>query len=170
MITIENTTLDGVLLIKPSTQEDFRGSYTETFNEELYTNELKKRGINIKFIQDDISISSHHVLRGLHGDNKTWKLLSCMYGKVYYVIANCDESSKDFGKWEGFILSDENKYQILAPPMYGSSYFVLSDKTTFHYKQTTYYGETKQFTYKHNDKRFNIIWPIEDPILSERDR
>ncbi|HYA88207.1 MAG TPA: dTDP-4-dehydrorhamnose 3,5-epimerase family protein, partial [Nitrospirota bacterium] len=74
---IEKTQLDGVLLIKPSIFEDFRGEYVETYNEEEY----RLKGITCNFIQDDISISTKHVLRGIHGDAETWKLISCMSGK-----------------------------------------------------------------------------------------
>jgi len=172
MISIEETNLKNVLLIKPSIQEDFRGTYVELYNEELYSKELKKRGIDIKFIQDDISISDKNVLRGIHGDEYTWKLISCLYGKFYFIVVNCDKESKDFGKWTSFVLSDSNRYQVLVPPKYGNSHLILSDKATFHYKQTTYYGniKDKQFTYKYDDKRFNIVWPISNPILSKRDR
>ena len=76
-MNVEKTNLDGVLLITPPTIfEDFRGSYVEIYNEELYT----KTGINIQFVQDDISESSQNVLRGIHGDDGTWKLISCLHG------------------------------------------------------------------------------------------
>jgi dTDP-4-dehydrorhamnose 3,5-epimerase len=74
---VRKTKLDGVLLIKPEVFEDFRGQYVETYNEEIYG----KNGISTRFVQDDISVSSRHVLRGIHGDAETWKLVSCMYGK-----------------------------------------------------------------------------------------
>ena len=161
------TKLDKVLLIKPDVFEDFRGYYLETYNNKLY----KKHGIGVDFVQDDISVSSKHVLRGIHGDAKTWKLISCLKGKIYVVIVNCDEKSKNFGKWESFVLSDVNRHQVLVPPKYGTSHLVLSDEAIFHYKQSTYYDPSvlKQFTYKWNDARFKIWWPIDNPILSKRD-
>lgn len=172
MITLEETNLKGVLLIKPSIQEDFRGSFTELYNEELYNKELGKRGLSLKFVQEDISISTKNVLRGIHGDFITWKLITCIHGKLYFVVANCKEDSDEFGKWQGFVLSDANKYQVLVSPEYGMSYFVLSDEATFHYKQTTYYNDIKdkQYSIRFDDKRFNIIWPISNPRLSKRDR
>ena len=159
------TNLEGVLLIKLDVFKDFRGEYVETYNEEEYV----KKGINIKFIQDDISVSKKNVLRGIHGDSDTWKLISCYYGKFYLVVANCDGKSKNFGKWQSFTLSDKDRSQVLVPPKYGNGHLVLSDITVFHYKQSTYYNPKKQFTYKWNDPKFKIWWPIKNPILSRRD-
>ncbi len=165
MIEVSSTELEGVLLIKPYIFEDHRGQFVETYNEESY----RKNGIDVKFVQDDISISSKNVLRGIHGDSQTHKLLSCLHGKLYFVVVNCDTESTDFGKWQSFILSDTSRMQVLVPPKYGNAYLVLSDEAVFHYKQSTYYDRKKQFTYKWNDSRFNIWWPIENPILSQRD-
>ena len=70
--------LEGVRVVTPPTIfEDFRGTYVETFNEDLY----RQAGIDMPFVQDDISVSGRHVLRGIHGDQKTWKLVSCLWGK-----------------------------------------------------------------------------------------
>lgn len=165
MIEVSSTELEGVLLIKPYIFEDHRGQFVETYNEESY----RKNGIDVEFVQDDISISSKNVLRGIHGDSQTHKLLSCLHGKLYFVVVNCDTESTDFGKWQSFILSDTSRMQVLVPPKYGNAYLVLSDEAVFHYKQSTYYDRKKQFTYKWNDSRFNIWWPIENPILSQRD-
>ena len=95
---VSKTKLDGVLLIKPPTIfEDFRGSYVETYNEKMYT----EAGIDVKFVQDDISVSSRHVLRGIHGDDVTWKLVSCLYGKRFpsliriRVVDNLTNAGKD---------------------------------------------------------------------------
>ena len=160
------TNLEGVLIVKPPTIfEDFRGNYVELYNRKLY----KNAGIDIDFIQDDISMSSKHVLRGIHGDSITWKLISCLHGRFYFVIVNCDKESPQFGQWQSFILSDENHTQILVPPKYGNAHLVLSEKTIFHYKQSTAYNPNTQFTYKWNEPLFRIWWPIKNPILSQRD-
>ena len=123
-----------------------------------------------EFVQDDISASVKGVLKGMHGDAGTYKLVQCVYGEVYAVILNCDETSSDFGKWQSFVLSSKNKHQLYIPPMYGNGYCVLSDVAVYSYKQSTYYGEYQQFTYKWNDPRFGIKWPTgENIIISERD-
>jgi dTDP-4-dehydrorhamnose 3,5-epimerase len=157
--------LEGVLVIQPEVFEDFRGQYVETYNEKLYY----EAGICMKFVQDDISVSSRFVLRGLHGDMETWKLVSCPYGKFYLIVVNCDETSTNFGKWQSFVLSDNNRQQVLIPPMHGNGHLVLSEQAIFHYKQSTYYNPTKQFTFKWDEPRFKIWWPVKNPILSQRD-
>ncbi len=163
---VSKTKLDGVLLIKPPTVfEDFRGTYVETFNEKLYA----KAGINIKFVQDDISVSKQNVLRGLHGDGKTWKLVSCLYGRFFLVVVNWDEASPQYGRWESFNLSDENRLQVLIPPKFGNGHLVQSELAIFHYKQSTYYDRASQFTIRWNDPRLDIPWPNDHPILSKRD-
>jgi len=166
MIEISKTNLEGVLLIKPFVFEDHRGEYVETYNEQLY----KDNGIDVKFVQDDISVSYRNVLRGIHGDDQTWKLISCLYGKFYLVVVDCDKQSKKFSKWQSFVLSNKNRHQVLVPPKYGNAHLVLSNMTIFHYKQSTYYDRTKQFTYKWDDPQLNIWWPIKNPILSRRDQ
>lgn len=165
MIEVSKTNLEGVLLIKPSVFEDHRGQYVETYNEELY----RKNGIPVKFVQDDISVSTKDVLKGIHGDAETWKLVSCLHGKFYLVVVNCDESSKGFGQWQSFVLSDVNRLQVLIPPKHGNGHLILTDMAIFHYKQSTYYNPRGQFTYRWDDPRFNIWWPVKNPVLSRRD-
>jgi dTDP-4-dehydrorhamnose 3,5-epimerase len=162
---VSKTQLEGVLLIQLDAFEDHRGEYVETYNEEIY----RQQGINLHFVQDDISVSHHNVLRGIHGDAETWKLISCLYGRFYFVVVNCDQESSTFGKWQALTLSDRNHQQVLVPPKHGNGHLVLSEKTIFHYKQTTYYNPKGQFTYKWNDPSLNIWWPSETPILSQRD-
>jgi dTDP-4-dehydrorhamnose 3,5-epimerase len=166
LIEVSKTKLEGVLLIKPPTIfEDFRGTYVEIYNEKLY----KEAGIAVDFIQDDISISAKDVLRGIHGDDVTWKLISCLYGKFYLVVVNWDKSSKQFRQWDSFVLSDNNRHQVLVPPKFGNGHLVLSERAIFHYKQSTYYNRAGQFTLLWNDPEINILWPIKNPILSQRD-
>jgi dTDP-4-dehydrorhamnose 3,5-epimerase len=165
-LQIQKTKLDGVLLIKPPTIfEDFRGTYVETYNVDQY----HAAGISAQFVQDDISISSKHVLRGIHGDAETCKLVSCLYGKFYLVVINNDPESPQHGLWDAFTLSDQNHLQVLIPPKFGNGHVVLSDQAIFHYKQTTYYNQAGQFTLKWNDPKLGLWWPIKNPIVSKRD-
>ena len=164
MVEFSKTKLDGVLLIRPQSFEDFRGEYVELYNEKLYT-EIA----SVKFVEDDISISIRHSLKGIHGDDRTWKLISCIYGKFYLVVINYDNDSKEFGKWQGFTLSDKNRYQVLVPPKFGNGHVALSNMSIFGYKQSEYYDPKRQFTIVWNDPRFNIWWPVKNPIVSQRD-
>ncbi len=166
MIRVNKTDLEGVLIIDPPTNfKDFRGSYIETYNEKIY----KKNGIPQDFIQDDISTSKNNVLRGIHGDASTWKLVSCLYGEFYLVVVNNNPKSKQYKKWQYFNLSDVNRKQILIPPMYGNGHLVLSEICIYHYKQTTEYDREGQFTIMWNDPEYDIRWPVKNPILSKRD-
>ena len=161
------TTLDSVRLIKPPTIfEDFRGHYVETYNERLY----REAGIDQHFIQDDISVSRRHVLRGIHGDDKTWKLISCLQGSFYMVVINNDPASSQYRKWTSFTLSESNRLQVLVPPKFGNGHVVMSEQAIFHYKQTTDYDRSGQFTLVWNDPALNIWWPVQDPIVSVRDQ
>ena len=163
---IKATTLDGVKLINPPTNfEDFRGSYVEIYNQRLY----QEVGLREHFIQDDISTSRQNVLRGIHGDATTTKLISCLYGSFYMVVVNNDPDSPQYKKWEAFTLSDCNRIQILVPPKYGNGHLVLTKVAIFHYKQTTEYNRNGQFTITWNDPEYNLWWPTKNPILSTRD-
>jgi len=163
----QKTQLDGVLLLKPPTIfKDFRGCYVETFNERLYA----ESGVTCSFVQDDISVSSKSVLRGIHGDQNTWKLISCLYGTFHLVVVNWNPSSSQFKKWEAFTLSDENRLQVLIPPKFGNGHLVMSEQAIFHYKQSTYYERSSQFTIPWNDPELGIWWPIQHPIVSARDQ
>ncbi|MBF0175381.1 MAG: dTDP-4-dehydrorhamnose 3,5-epimerase family protein [Magnetococcales bacterium] len=165
-LRVEKTKLPGVLLIHPLTVfEDFRGYYVETYNREAY----HAAGITMDFVQDDLSSSHLHVLRGIHGDGETWKLVSCPYGRFYLVVVNCDPNSPLFGQWVPFTLSSVNRRQVLIPPWHGTSHLILSEFSIFNYKQTTYYDRPSQFTYRWDDPRFGIYWPVTNPILSPRD-
>ena len=164
--SVEKTKLEGVLaIIPPSNFEDFRGSYIEIYNKEIY----QKAGIKQNFIQDDISISRQNVLRGIHVDDKTWKLVSCLFGSIYLIVVNNDMKSEEYRQWESFTLSDKNNLQILIPPNFGNGHLVISNSAIFHYKQTTEYNRSTQFTIKWNDPEFNIWWPTTNPKLSMRD-
>ena len=164
-LIVKETKMDGVLEITPFVFEDHRGVYVETYNRELYA----EHGITVDFVQDDISVSRKNVLRGIHGDAETWKLVSCLMGEFYLVVANCDRDSANFGQWQAFTLSEANRKQILIPPKHGNGHLILSDRAMFHYKQNTYYNPKGQFTYRFDDPELNIWWPTKTPMLSMRD-
>ena len=160
------TKLDGVVLIKPYVFKDFRGTYTEIYNKIIF----EKNGKKIKFIQDDISISKKNVLRGIHGDKKTWKLISCLYGKFYLLVVNNEKKSKQYKKWVSFVLDDKKKHMVLIPPKFGNGHYVLSNKAIFYYKQNTLYDRKSQFSINWKDKNFKFKWPCSRPIISKRDK
>jgi len=169
---LQKTKLDNVLLFTPSVFKDHRGSYVELYNKNDYSKLIREAiSKDIQFVTDCIAVSNKNVLRGIHGDQETWKLFTCLEGEIYFVVVNCDKESDDFGKWESFILSEDNMNQVLVPAKYGNLTVALSERAIIHYRQSTYYDpeNLKQFTYRYDSPQFKIKIPIDKPILSERD-
>lgn len=150
---------------QPTHHEDFRGDIYTTWDTENYPD------LNWKL--DKFSHSTKNVLRGLHGDDKTWKLISCVQGKFYLVVADNREKSRTYKQWQSYILSSENRKQVLVPPGCANGHFVLSDNCTFHYKQAfegKYNDVDMQFVIKWDDPEWNFDWPHNSPILFGRDK
>lgn len=162
---VSETSLEDVRVLELDGFEDHRGEYVETYNLQGY----KQAGIDVDFVQDDYSISRRNVLRGLHGDAHTWKLVSCPFGQYYLVVVDCRKDRDSFGRWESFVVSDRNRRQVLIPPGFGNGHLILSEQAIFQYKQSAYYEARGQFTYRYNEPRFGIWWPVDRPILSRRD-
>jgi len=166
-LIITDTTLRGVKYLTTDRFEDLRGEYGGVYDEELYF----ANGLTERFVADQVSFSYRNVLRGLHGDTKTTKLVQCLHGTVYTVVAVCDPASPDFGKWQSFILSDKNHKQLWVPPMYGLGYYAQTETVVFTYKLSCRLtSPEEQFTYRWDDPVFHIHWPSDAPILSLRDK
>ena len=139
----------------------------------LYWTSWEKKRFKLNFNHDKFSLSKKNVLRGLHGDTKTWKLVSCVYGKVFFVVVNYDIKSKNYLSKKTYILSHNNRKQILIPPKYLNGLLCLSQECLFHYKLSykgNYADVKKQFSIRWNDPTLKIKWPINNPILSVRDK
>jgi len=165
MLHFRNGLIWGVKVITPDTFEDYRGTFTETYDREKYIPIIGEH----EFVQDDISISHKDVLRGLHGNYVTAKLVSVLYGSVYAVMADNRPKSETYGKWEAYMLTGENRVQLFIPPGIGNSVLSMKDNTVYFYKQTTSFEPKTQFTIKWDDPAWSIWWPIKNPILSQRD-
>lgn len=152
-----------VYIKQPDSFEDFRG--------ELFTS-YKKGDYNLDFNHDKVSISKKNVLRGLHGDSKSFKLITCLAGEVLLVVVDTRPESKNYLKWDSIILTSKNRKQVLVPPMFANGHLILSDEATFFYKWSydgDYPDVKDQFTLKWNNPKIGIHWPISKPILSKRD-
>ena len=159
----------GLAVIEPSIFYDFRGEYVETWNKQNY--EVFAELMDVEFVQDDISTSVKHTLRGLHGDFETHKLISCVYGSLFVAVVDMRPDHPTYLTWETFSLNDRNRKQVLVPPGFANGHLVMSESAIFSYKQSTYYqGAHRQFTVKWNDPKVGIEWPIDNPILSSRDK
>ena len=158
--------IGGVEIIKPDVFTDYRGDLWTTWKKDEFK-------VDLEFNHDKISTSRKHVLRGIHGDFKSWKLVTCLYGEIYFVILDNRKSSDTFGKWESMVLDDKNKKQVLLPPGVGNGFLVMSNHCVFGYKWSyngNYPDVDDQFSIKWNDPELKITWPIETPILSQRDK
>jgi dTDP-4-dehydrorhamnose 3,5-epimerase len=162
---VEKTSLDVVIKIRPSIFEDHRGTYVETYN----IQEFNRNGIEVEFVRDCISTSGRHVLRGLHYDDKTWKLIQCMRGRIYFVVVDMREESPQFLQWAAFTLTEHNREQILVPPQFANGHLVLSKQCIFHYKMSAYYDPDNEMVVKWDDPKVGIFWPVKQPILSQKD-
>jgi dTDP-4-dehydrorhamnose 3,5-epimerase len=153
--------INSIKIFKSKIFKDFRGYYVESFN--------KKKHI-INFVQDDFSSSKKNVLRGFHGDAGTWKLFSCIYGKVQFAFINYNPKSKNFKKNITITLSEKDNIQILVPPKFGTAHLVLSNRAIIHYKQSSYYNQFKQFTINFRSKALSFKWKAVKIITSKRDK
>jgi len=168
-------TLPELRIVQPSVWHESRGTISTLYHEEYYDRLIpsSERASGVKFKHDRYSRSHRGVLRGLHYDDKTWKLISCLSGRLYLVVLDIREKQPNFGKWESFIIGPETNTQVLIPPGFANGHYVLEENSVFHYK-LAYEGEyndvENQGTIRWNDERFNIDWPDNNPILAKRDK
>jgi dTDP-4-dehydrorhamnose 3,5-epimerase len=163
---IIDSPLSGLMIIQPNVFADSRGYFFEVFQRERYL----ECGIP-PFVQDNVSRSKHHVLRGLHFQipYAQGKLVWVTRGDVFDVAVDIRVSSPTFGKWFGIHLSDQNHTQFYIPPGFAHGFCVLSAEADFHYKCTDIYSPSSEQGIIWNDQDVNIDWPIKNPILSPKD-
>src|SRR3990167_4290509 len=165
-MNISETKLKGLLIIKPKLFKDERGVFFESFQAEKY----KALGIPA-FVQDNVSYSKLHVLRGLHYQlpQPQGKLVWVSKGAVWDVVVDIRRESPTFGKWFNITLSDEDHTQFYVPPGFAHGFCTLEDNTLFHYKCTDYYSPQTERGIAWNDPALNIPWPVKHPVLSPKD-
>ncbi len=166
------TSIDGVYVIEPTVYGDNRGYFMETYSDA----EFKEIGLNYNFVQDNQSKSRKGVLRGLHfqKENTQAKLVRCIKGEVFDVAVDLRPGSETYGKWEGVVLSEENKKMFMIPRGFAHGFLVLSDEAEFTYKCDDIYNPNAEGGLAWDDKDVNIDWPlgdmkIEDLLTSEKD-
>jgi dTDP-4-dehydrorhamnose 3,5-epimerase len=151
-------------ILKLKSFKDKRGFFYEIFNQNKYKNSIPK-----KFIEDDVSFSKKDVLRGFHGDHKTWKIITCIYGKIQFAYINNKKNSKYYKENKSYIFDSTELKQIIIPPSFGVAFLVLSDFALIHYKQSNYYKKNLQFEISYNSPCLNFKWKSSKPTLSQRD-
>ena len=163
-LQIKDGIVEGLKFYEPDCYHDFRGYYWTNYN-------LKDD--NHIFNHDKISVSKKDVLRGIHGDSVTTKMITCEYGEVYCVVVDNRKDSQTYKQWYWTMLNHNNRRVVCLPPGVGLGYLITSDEASILYKWS-YVGDypdiDKQFTLKWNDKRLGIYWPIDKPILQQRDK
>lgn len=156
-IKVTEAPISGLYVIKPTVHGDSRGYFMETYNK----NDLKEFGIDVEFVQDNQSMSTKGVLRGLHYQIKhpQGKLVRVVRGCVFDVAVDIRKNSETFGKWFGVELSAENKKQFYISPGFAHGFLVLSDEAEFCYKCTDFYHPGDEGGIAWNDPQIGIIWP-----------
>ncbi len=167
---VEQTVLAGVILITPDVFADERGWFMESFEEKRYQEALGK---DVRFVQDNVSFSRQHVLRGLHYQLPPFaqaKLVSVLSGEVLDVAVDIRHDSPTFGQHVAVKLSSDNHRQLFIPAGLAHGFVVLSETALFSYKCSQYYSKEHERGILWNDPDLGIAWGVTEPIMIEKDR
>ena len=160
--------LEGLKLIKPKVFRDHRGFFLETFQHALY----EKLGLEGLFLQENHSYSRKDILRGMHYQSIPGqaKLVRVAVGKIYDVAVDMRPDSPTYGEWEAVVLDDQTLHQLFIPVGFAHGFCVLSDEAHVLYKVSALYDASTEKGFRWDDPTIGIDWPIEHPIVSERDQ
>ncbi len=168
---VEKTFLQGCFLLTPQVFEDDRGYFYESFNEKKFR---ALTGIDVNFVQDNVSKSSKGVLRGLHfqkGEHAQAKLVKVLKGKVLDVAVDLRKGSKTYGRSFSVILDTEKHQQLYIPRGFAHGFHVLENESIFSYKCDNFYNKESESGIVYNDERLNIDWNISGKVIvSEKDK
>jgi dTDP-4-dehydrorhamnose 3,5-epimerase len=168
-VKVERTGIDNVFVVTPDVYGDSRGSFSETFNLERFTDAT---GIERSWVQDNESVSQRGVLRGLHFQNPRpqGKLVRCVVGAIFDVAVDLRRSSPSFSKWVGVELSSGNHKQLWVPEGFAHGFYTLTDSATVAYKTTDYYVASADSAIRWDDPQIGIDWPLDgEPAVSDKD-
>jgi dTDP-4-dehydrorhamnose 3,5-epimerase len=167
---ITQTDIKDLIVIEPKVFVDHRGWFIESYNEKVYFD----NGINIEFKQDNHSLSREKgVLRGLHFQNNPYaqtKLVRCTRGKIWDVAVDLRKSSPTYLKWFGIELTPENHKMLFIPQGFAHGFITLEDNSEVQYKVDNYYNPTTDRSIKYDDPKIGIRWPMEDVVVSDKDK
>ena len=165
---ITTTNIEGLLIIKPKVFGDERGYFFESFREDI----MKSNGVTSKFVQDNQSMSSKGILRGLHFQKDTFaqgKLVRVIKGSVLDVAVDIRKKSPTYGQHFLIELNEENKIMFYIPPGFAHGFCGLDRENYIVYNCSEYRHEKSEIGINYNDKDLNIKWPSKNPILSKKD-
>lgn len=156
-INVTKCPIEGLYIIEPTVHGDHRGYFVETYNQR----DMAEHGLDMVFVQDNQSMSTKGVLRGLHAqkDYPQGKLVRVIRGRVFDVAVDMRPGSATYGKWYGVELSAENKKQFYISPGFAHGFLVLSEETEFCYKVTDFYHPNDEVGIAWNDPAIGITWP-----------
>lgn len=166
--TFDKLELDGVILVTPRVFDDSRGFFLETFK----ASDFYAGGIKETFTQDNHSLSTKNVLRGIHFQNHPkpqGKLVRCVRGAIYDVAVDLRPNSLTFKQWVGVELTEDNKQMLYIPPGFGHGFATLSEEAEINYKCTNEYDFDLDGGIIWNDEELAIDWKIKNPLISEKD-
>ncbi len=170
LLQVERTALYGCLVITAKVFEDDRGYFYETFNRKSFEDQLN---LNVEFVQDNESLSTKGVLRGLHfqkGEHAQAKLVRVVHGSIVDAVVDCRTGSPTFGQHLTVELSSENKKQLFIPKGFAHGFYTLSESAIVNYKCDTYYNEHAEGGIRYDDPFLGIDWQLQGkPIISEKD-
>jgi dTDP-4-dehydrorhamnose 3,5-epimerase len=168
LMDIVTTSIEGLLIIEPKIFKDRRGFFMETYNRQKY----EAAGITDIFVQDNLSYSLKNTLRGLHFQirHSQAKLVQAVFGEIFDVAVDLRSGSATFGRWTGERLSDKNGRQMYIPKGFAHGFCVLSESALFSYKCSDFYAPDDEGGIIWSDQDINIKWPVEDPVISEKDK
>ncbi len=159
-----------VLRLEPKVFTDARGCFFESFNQQAFAEAV---GAPVTFVQDNHSVSTRHVLRGLHYQlppKAQGKLVRVVVGEAFDVAVDIRPGSPSFGRWVGTRLSAENKCQLWIPPGFAHGFLTLSERAEFLYKTTEYYAPAQERSLRWDDPDIGIAWPLSAaPLLAPKD-
>ena len=167
---IEKTAIEGLLIIKPRVFEDARGYFFESFSQREFEEKVGK----VTFVQDNESMSSYGVMRGLHFQRPPYtqsKLVRCVRGAVLDVAVDIRKDSPTYGQHVAVELSEQNRLQFFIPHGFAHGFAVLSETAVFQYKCDNFYAPQADGGISILDQSLDIDWriPVERAILSEKD-
>ncbi len=166
-MTVESTSLPEVLLLTLDSYRDERGAFMELWRSSAY----EDAGIPDHFVQDNLSVSRKNVLRGLHFQYPKGqaKLVSIVQGRVFDVVVDIRRGSPRFGQWTGVELRSDRPQQLFIPEGFAHGFVSLEERTCFHYKCSSLYAPECEHSIRWDDAEIGISWPVQSPIISEKD-
>ena len=159
------TRLEGPILVEPVVHGDNRGFFLETYSRETHA----ELGIGDDFVQDNHSLSTRGIVRGMHFQPGQAKLVRCARGAVIDVVVDLRRGSPTFGEWESVELDGERHLQLYVPDGFAHGFCVLSDLADLVYKVTTYYDPASESGFRYDDPDVGIEWPAGELTPSARD-